>query len=430
MSLPVLELSSTTKVGVVGLGYVGLPLALTCSKLYSTMGYDLSIERIRSLQKGHDHTGEVDTDELKGCSDLYFTEDVDALRGCDILLITVPTPIDAQNNPDLSLLLQACNSVGKVLTRGSVVILESTVFPGATEELCVPILERNSGLSVNKDFWVGYSPERINPGDKTHRLRDVIKITSGSNAHAAELVDCFYRSFVKAGTHRAPSIRVAEAAKVIENIQRDINIALMNEFSQLFNLMNLDTADILEAACTKWNFLPFKPGLVGGHCIGVDPYYLTYKAREVGFDPEMILAGRKINNSMPRFVANRVCDLLMRSGRDLNKSDVLVLGVTYKENCPDTRNSKSIELVRELRSRYLAVDVCDPVAQGSLSTIPDDIQLNEWPNTRSYDAVILSVAHDEFTADAQEFIARNCKADAIVYDIKHVLPKAQVTERL
>lgn len=430
MSAQLPELNSATTVGVVGLGYVGLPLALTCSKLYPTRGYDLSQVRVDSLNAGQDHTGEVEPSDFDDNPNLYFTHDLDEMRGCDVYVVTVPTPIDDDNNPDLSLLLKACDSVGSVMGRASVVIFESTVFPGATEDLCIPRLERNSKLTLNQDFWVGYSPERINPGDRTHRLGDVVKITAGSNETGADYVDRFYRSFVRAGTHRATAIRVAEAAKVIENIQRDINIALMNEFSQLFNLLELDTAEVLAAASTKWNFLPFKPGLVGGHCIGVDPYYLTYKAREIGFDPEMILAGRKVNNFMPEYVANRVCDLLEQKGSDKEASHVLVLGVTYKENCPDTRNSKSIELVRELRSRELIVDVCDPVAQRSQSTIPDDISLNEWPLEGSYHAVVLAVAHDEFSKDAPKHIQNSCRTGAIVYDIQHVLPKSIVTERL
>lgn len=424
------ELNSATTVGVIGLGYVGLPLALSCSKLYRTRGYDLSLDRIRSLNAGEDHTGEVEPTDFDDNPNRYFTNELEEMRGCDVFVVTVPTPIDKDNNPDLTLLMQACDSVGSILEKSCVVIFESTVFPGATEDLCIPRLERNSRLRLNQDFWVGYSPERINPGDKSRRLSDVVKVTAGSNEIAAEHVDNFYRSFVSAGTHRASSIRVAEAAKVIENIQRDINIALMNEFSQLFNLLDLDTAEVLAAASTKWNFLPFKPGLVGGHCIGVDPYYLTYKAREIGFDPEMILAGRKVNNFMPEYVANRVCTLLEGSSSGVKSSRVLVLGIAYKENCPDTRNSKSIDLVRELRSRELVVDVCDPVVQRSGSTIPNDIELNDWPVVGSYEAVVLAVAHDEFAEKPLELIENVCMPNAIVFDIQHVLPRSSVTERL
>ncbi len=424
------ELSSSTTVGIIGLGYVGLPLALACSRQYSVRGFDLSHKRIASLRTGQDHTGEVDPDDFKDSSNPLFTTHLDDLRECDVYIVTVPTPIDENNEPALALVRLASAAVGHVLKQGSMVIYESTMYPGATEEVCVPIIERHSGMTLNRDFWVGYSPERVNPGDKTHRLSNVIKITSGSDAQSADFVDRFYRSFVDAGTHRAPSIRVAEAAKVIENIQRDINIALMNEFSQLFGLLDLDTAEVLAAASTKWNFLPFKPGLVGGHCIGVDPYYLTYKAREVGFDPKVILAGRATNNSVPQYVAERVNQLLEGKGKSSTECNALVLGITYKENCPDTRNSKSIELVRELRSRGMTVDICDPVARTSSSSLPNDIRLNPEPKKESYDAVILSVAHDEFTEIEPEALLAAGSSDAVVFDVQHVLPRSYVSERL
>lgn len=424
------ELSSATTVGVIGLGYVGLPLSLTLSKHYSTRGYDLSSERITSLRSGKDHTGEVDDADLGHNPNCYFTAELDEMRGCNVYVVTVPTPIDSSNYPDLSLLRLATKAVGQILEPDCVVVFESTVYPGVTDDICIPDLESESGLRVNRDFWVGYSPERINPGDRTHRLSDVVKVTSGSDDQAAEFVDCFYRSFVTAGTHRAPSIQVAEAAKVIENIQRDLNIALMNEFSQLFNKLDLDTAEILAAASTKWNFLPFKPGLVGGHCIGVDPYYLTHKAREVGFDPEVILAGRKVNNAMPEFVAQRITHLLERAKKPASESSALVLGLTYKENCPDTRNSKSIELVRELRETFMRVDVCDPVADTRQESFPSDIELNDWPTNRSYDVLILAVAHDAFVRDPITKLQELCSANAVVYDITHRLPKSFVTERL
>ncbi|MCY3883510.1 MAG: nucleotide sugar dehydrogenase [Gammaproteobacteria bacterium] len=424
------ELSPTTSVGVIGLGYVGLPLALTLSKHYSVRGYDLSQDRIDSLRLGKDHTGEVEDSDFERNTKLYFTSELEEMRGCDVHVVTVPTPIDTTNNPDLSLLLLATKSVGRILERGCVVIFESTVYPGVTEEICIPELESESKLKVNRDFWVGYSPERINPGDRTHRLTDVVKVTAGSSEQCAEFVDRFYRSFVIAGTHMAPSIRVAEAAKVIENIQRDINIALMNEFSQLFNKLDLDTADVLAAASTKWNFLPFKPGLVGGHCIGVDPYYLTHKAREVGFDPEVILAGRKVNNAMPRFVAGRIHHLLELAGMNVDNASALVLGVTYKQNCPDTRNSKSIELVRELRKTSMRVDVCDPIADTRQESFPCDIQLNEWPLQGSYDVLILAVAHDAFISAPNKMLQDCCSKNAVVYDITHKLPRILITERL
>lgn len=424
------ELSPATTVGVIGLGYVGLPLALSLSKQYSVRGYDLSRSRIDSLRLGKDHTGEVEDHDFGHGTNRYFTADLEEMRGCDVYVVTVPTPIDPANKPDLSLLLLATKSVGQIMESGCVVIFESTVYPGVTEEICIPELESLSRLNVNRDFWVGYSPERINPGDKTHRLTDVVKVTSGSDDQCAEFVDRFYRSFVTAGTHKAPSIRVAEAAKVIENIQRDINIALMNEFSQLFNKLDLDTADVLAAASTKWNFLPFKPGLVGGHCIGVDPYYLTHKAREVGFDPEVILAGRKVNNAMPNFVASRIQDLLNQAGKRSEEASALVLGVTYKENCPDTRNSKSIELIRELRKAFKRVDVCDPLADTRQESFPDDIQLNEWPLKGSYEVLILAVAHDAFVSVPYKMLQECCSEDAVVYDITHVLPRFLITERL
>ena len=424
------QLSSATTVGVIGLGYVGLPLALILSKLYQTRGYDLSLERIESLRSGKDHTGEVEDFDLEHNPNRRFTAELEEMRGCDIYIVTVPTPIDSSNTPDLSLLELATRSVSQVMGSGCVVIFESTVYPGVTDDICIPKLEEGSNLKVNRDFWVGYSPERINPGDKTHRLSDVVKVTSGSDDQAAEFVDRFYRSFVTAGTHRAPSIRVAEAAKVIENIQRDLNIALMNEFSQLFNKLELDTADILAAASTKWNFLPFKPGLVGGHCIGVDPYYLTHKAHEVGFDPEVILAGRKVNNAMPEFVGRRITHLLESTGRNSHDSSALVLGLTYKENCPDTRNSKSIELVRELRQKFKIVDVCDPVADTRQESFPSDIELNDWPTSGSYDVLILAVAHDEFVNVSSSTLQECCGNNVVVYDITHRLPRSLVTERL
>lgn len=423
------ELSSATTVGVIGLGYVGLPLSLALSKHYPTRGYDLSSDRIDSLRSGKDHTGEVDDSDFEHLPNCYFTSVLDEMRGCDVYVVTVPTPIDSANNPDLSLLRLATKSVGQVIEPECVVVFESTVYPGVTDDICIPELESQSGLKVNRDFWVGYSPERINPGDRTHRLSDVVKVTSGSDEQAAEFVDRFYQSFVTAGTHKAPSIKVAEAAKVIENIQRDLNIALMNEFSQLFNKLELDTAEILAAASTKWNFLPFKPGLVGGHCIGVDPYYLTHKAREVGFDPEVILAGRKVNNAMPEFVAQRIDQLLKSTGKTTQESNALVLGLTYKENCPDTRNSKSIELVRELRKAFKKVDVCDPVADTRQESFPRDIELNEWPTKRSYEVLILAVAHDAFLS-VPTLLRDCCSANAVVYDITHRLPRSLVTERL
>ena len=424
------ELSSSTRVGVVGLGYVGLPLALLCSEHYTTCGFDLSHDRVEALRIRKDHTGEVDPNDFKSDHNPYFTSNVEELRGCDIFLVTVPTPIDSDNNPDLSLLQRASSDVGGVIEKRATVVFESTVYPGATEEVCVPLIERASGLRLNQDFWVGYSPERINPGDKSHRLRDIVKVTSGSNPEAATFIDGFYRSLIRAGTHRAPNIRVAEAAKVIENIQRDLNIALMNEFSQLFNELELDTVEVLDAASTKWNFLPFKPGLVGGHCVGVDPYYLTYKARDIGFDPEVILAGRKINNSMARYVAWRIKTLLTNVGKEPKGAEVLVLGITFKENCPDTRNSKTIDVVRLLLAEGMSVDVCDPLASKVGSDLPEDIELNDFNPNKSYDAVVLAVAHAEFQAPEFESFLSSQAANTVLFDVQQVLPKSLITERL
>lgn len=423
------KLSCSTKVCVIGLGYVGLPMAITCSKLYRTIGFDTSPQRVSTLKRGVDNTGEVESDEISN-DQLEYTNSLDDCHDCDIYLVTVPTPVDAENEPDLSMLIAASESVGTVLKRGNVVVYESTVFPGATEDLCVPIIERCSGLTLNEDFWVGYSPERVNPGDKVHRLVSVIKVTSGSNEQASDFIDSFYRSFVQAGTYRAPSIRVAEAAKVIENIQRDLNIAFVNELAQLFDALDIDTGEVLAAAETKWNFMRFQPGLVGGHCIGVDPYYLTHKAREIGFHPDVILAGRKINNSMPKWIAQKICSLLTERNKELESCRALVCGITFKENCPDTRNSKAVELVSVLRSKLVTVDVYDPVAYENDSFLEGGIKLIASPNRNSYDVLILAVAHDVFKeADVDTFLEYGV-GDCVVYDIKHVLPADRVTSRL
>ena len=427
MTLP--QLSSQTKVCVIGLGYVGLPMAITCSKHYPTIGFDISPQRITALKAGIDNTGEVESNEIAG-DQLTFTDSITDCNTCDIYIVTVPTPIDENNDPDLSMLTVASESVGNVLTRGNVVVYESTVFPGATEELCVPIIERCSGLVLNQDFWVGYSPERVNPGDKGHRLVNVTKVTSGSNVDAREFIDSFYRSFVQAGTYPAPSIRVAEAAKVIENIQRDLNIAFVNELAQLFDSLDLDTGEVLKAAATKWNFMRFQPGLVGGHCIGVDPYYLTHKAREIGFHPNVILAGRKINNSMPAWIAQKIYRLLSERNKTVANCSALVCGITFKENCPDTRNSKAVELVSLLQSDMAVVDVYDPVAYEHTSDIASEIKLIEHPKEHFYDAVILAVAHDVFKEGEEAALLSYGKSDCVVYDIKHVLPSDRVTARL
>ena len=424
------KVSENAVVGIIGLGYVGLPLAVRCSSRYRTIGFDNDDLRIAALKRAEDRSGEVEVDQLRGNQNLIFTADQHALRKCNILIVTVPTPITAANEPDLTLLRIACETVGGVLQRYATVIFESTVYPGVSEDVCVPIIERFSRLRLNVDFWLGYSPERINPGDQEHRLTEVIKVTSGSNENARQYVDNFYRSIIPAGTHSAASIRVAEAAKVIENIQRDINIALVNEFALLFDRLDLDTGEVLEAAQTKWNFLPFRPGLVGGHCIGVDPYYLTYKAREVGFRPDMILAGRKINNSMPSWIASRIVEHVDGKRKVRDQCRILMFGITFKENCPDTRNSKAVELVRELRGKGLIVDVWDPVAQAGESVLPEDIKLIDSPATERYDGLVLAVAHNCFLEIEPDEVLAFGNDDAVVYDIKHILPKSKVTARL
>lgn len=414
---------------MIGLGYVGLPMAITCSQFYATVGFDTSAERIASLKTGVDNTGEVESEEVIN-DQLEYTNSLPDCGNCDIYIVTVPTPINAVNEPDLSMLIDASESVGKVLNKGNVVVYESTVFPGATEDICVPIIEHYSNLILNKDFWVGYSPERVNPGDKGHRLVNVIKVTSGSNEQAGDFIDSFYKSFVQAGTYPAPSIRVAEAAKVIENIQRDLNIAFVNELAQLFDGLDLDTGEVLAAAGTKWNFMRFQPGLVGGHCIGVDPYYLTHKAREIGFHPDVILAGRKINNSMPIWISQKIIRLLSDRNKDVETCTALVCGITFKENCPDTRNSKAVELVTLLRSELAAVDVYDPVAYQNASEVADKIELTQHPKRCYYDVLILAVAHDVFKEGDADTLLGYGKSDCVVYDIKHVLPPDRVSARL
>ena len=425
-----LALNDDTVIGVLGLGYVGLPVALAFSRLYETRGYDINADRVDALQQGNDRSGEIDPAEIANTDKLQLTSELDELRGVDVFIVTVPTPIDQQNEPDLSLLKLACESVGQVMQSGCIVIFESTVYPGCTEEFCIPIIEDISGLGSNVDFHFGYSPERINPGDDSHRLTDVVKVTAGSNEEAANFVDELYRSIVVAGTHRAESIRVAEAAKVIENIQRDLNIALVNEFAQLFNELDIDTGDVLRAAETKWNFLPFRPGLVGGHCIGVDPYYLTYKARRVGFNPEVILAGRKINNQMAQHVAERVVELLSVQGRDVASSKILVMGATFKENCPDTRNSKSMDLVRYFKKYDAEVDLYDPIAHEGNAELPPDISLTTEIVPETYDAIVITVAHDLFKEMGAEQIVTYGDKDAVIFDVKHLLPREMATARL
>ena len=418
------------RIGVVGLGYVGLPLAVEFGKHYETVGFDIKSARIDELRAGRDSTLETSRADLRSAHRLGYTDQLADLKRCKVFIVTVPTPIDDHNRPDLTPLLRSSESVGKVIKRGAVVVYESTVYPGCTEEVCVPILERESGLKFNQDFFVGYSPERINPGDKKHRLTTIKKVTSGSTPEVAEFVDKIYGSIVTAGTHKASSIRVAEAAKVIENTQRDVNIALINELAMIFNKLGLDTEEVLEAAGSKWNFLPFRPGLVGGHCIGVDPYYLTHKAQEVGYHPEMILAGRRINDNMGGYVATEVVRLMNLKRIHAMGSRVLVLGLTFKENCPDLRNSKVADVVRELQAYGAKVDVCDPWANRAEARHEYGITPIRSPRRGQYDAIIAAVAHNEFKELGIGAVRKLGRRNHVVYDIKCVFPKGTVDGRL
>jgi UDP-N-acetyl-D-galactosamine dehydrogenase len=419
-----------TRIGVIGLGYVGLPLAVEFGKHYPTVGFDIKKDRIAELEKGTDSTLETTTEELRAAKQLSFSTDRKALAECNTFIVTVPTPVGKNNRPVLTPLKGASETVGSVLKKGDVVVYESTVYPGCTEEYCVPILEEQSGLKFNKDFFAGYSPERINPGDKAHRLPTIKKITSGSTPAIADYIDALYASIITAGTHKAPSIKVAEAAKVIENTQRDINIALINELAMIFHRLGIDTEEVLKAAGTKWNFLNFKPGLVGGHCIGVDPYYLTHKAEEVGYRPEMILAGRRLNDSMGEHVAGRVIKLMIHRNIQPSGARVLVLGLTFKENCPDVRNTKVVDVVRELSGFGCKVDVYDPWASSPEAEHEYGIRLLEKPPSGVYDGIVIAVAHREFV----ELGARGVRAfgapNAVLFDIKHVLPKEESDGRL
>ena len=418
------------RIGVVGLGYVGLPLAVEFGKHFDTVGFDIKAARIAELKAGKDSTLECSPAELRAAKQLKYSTSLKDLGKCRVFVITVPTPIDRYNRPDLTPLERSSETVGKVLKQGDVVVYESTVYPGCTEEICVPILERVSGLKFNKDFFAGYSPERINPGDKEHRLPSIKKVTSGSTPEAAEFVDGLYRAIVRAGTHKASSIRVAEAAKDIENTQRDVNIALINELALLFNKLGIDTEEVLLAAGSKWNFLPFRPGLVGGHCIGVDPYYLTHKAQEIGFHPEMILAGRRLNDSMANYVAGEVVKLMAGKKILAKGSRVLVLGLTFKENCPDLRNSKVADVVRELESYGAKVDVHDPWIDPKEALHEYGIRPIRRVRDGAYDAAVLAVGHTKFREQGIAGIKRACKKNHVVYDIKYLFPANQVDGRL
>ena len=418
------------RIGVVGLGYVGLPLAVEFGKHFNTTGFDINPVRIKALQEGRDVTLEIDRKELNAAKRLTFTSKLKDLKRCRNFVVTVPTPIDEYKRPDLTPLERASETVGQVLKKGDIVIYESTVYPGCTEEICVPILERLSGLKFNRDFFAGYSPERINPGDKQHRLTTIRKVTSGSTPEAAQFVDKLYSTIIKAGTHMASSIRVAEAAKVIENTQRDVNIALINELALIFNRLGIDTEEVLQAAGTKWNFLPFRPGLVGGHCIGVDPYYLTHKAQEIGYHPEMILAGRRLNDNMGLYVASEVLRLMTGRRIHIKGSRILVLGLAFKENCPDLRNSKVVDVIRELQKYGAKVDVHDPWVNGREARHEYGLSPVRTLRKGYYDAAVLAVPHREFLELGAAAVRRLCRRNHVLYDIKYAFPAAQVDGRL
>jgi len=413
-------------IGIIGLGYVGLPLAVEFGKIIEVVGFDINSERISELKTGYDRTLEVNTAELKASPKLHFTSAVEELKKAQYFIVTVPTPVDEFKKPDLNPIRSASRTVGSVLKKGDIVIYESTVYPGCTEEICVPILEKESGLIFNKDFFCGYSPERINPGDKQHRVTTIKKVTSGSTPQVAETVDQLYKRIITAGTHKASSIKVAEAAKVIENSQRDLNIAFVNELALIFEKVGIDTHEVLEAAGTKWNFLPFKPGLVGGHCIGVDPYYLTYKAEGLGYRPEVILSGRRINDNMPVYIANSVIKLMAKNDLPINKSRILVLGITFKEDCPDIRNSKVADVITELQSYGALVDTYDPCANKKEVLHEYGLKLIESPKDK-YDAIVLAVGHKEFKNLDWGVIK---DINSVVYDVKGFLDKSLITARL
>ena len=418
------------RIAIIGLGYVGLPLAVEFGKKYDTVGFDIRAARVEELRAGKDSTLEVDAGELRSATRLRYSDALEELRDRNVYIVTVPTPIDAAKRPDLGPLIKASQMLASVLKRGDVVVYESTVYPGCTEEVCVPLLEAGSGLKFNQDFFAGYSPERINPGDKQHRVTTILKVTSGSTPEAASYVDALYSSIITAGTHRASSIKVAEAAKVIENTQRDLNIALVNDLAMLFNKLGIDTLEVLEAAGTKWNFLPFRPGLVGGHCISVDPYYLTHKAQEVGHHPDVILAGRRTNDGMGPYVAGEVVRLMVRKGINPVRAKVLVLGLAFKENCPDLRNTRVIDIVQALRGYNAEVDVHDPWVDAAEAAHEYGLAPIGAPADGHYDAVIVAVGHREFAALGAEGIRALGKPASVVYDVKYVLPREAVDWRL
>lgn len=412
---------NNSRIAVIGLGYVGLPLLVAFGKKFPAVGFDIQKTRIRQLVDGIDKTNEMSPEELAAV-DVTYTADVTDLSACNVFIVTVPTPIDRQNRPDLGPLRSASELVGSVLKKGDVVIYESTVYPGATEEVCVPILEKKSGLAFNQDFFAGYSPERINPGDKQHRIETIVKVTSGSNPQTARFVDELYQAIIEAGTHNVSSIKVAEAAKVIENTQRDLNIALINELCIIFEKLGIDTEEVLKAAGSKWNFLPFRPGLVGGHCISVDPYYLTHKSQEIGYHPEIILAGRRINDGMGTYIAERVIKLLTRKRIHVVDSKILVMGLTFKENCPDLRNTRVVDVIRSLQEFNVDIDVYDPWVAREEAMAEYGIGVIDSPSVGTYDAVLITVAHDKFRDMGLETIRSHCKPDHVIFDVKYLFP--------
>lgn len=418
------------KIAIIGLGYVGLPLAVAFGEKRQVVGFDINTKRIAELKNGNDFTREISQKELAEAPQLSFTDSLDDVADCSVFIVTVPTPIDEFKTPDLTPLLKASESVGKVLKAGDIVIYESTVYPGATEEVCVPVLERVSGLKFNADFYAGYSPERINPGDKEHRVTTIMKVTSGSTPTIADEVDALYAGIITAGTHKASSIKVAEAAKVIENTQRDLNIALINELAMIFARLGIDTHEVLAAAGTKWNFLPFKPGLVGGHCIGVDPYYLTHKAQAIGYHPEIILAGRRVNDGMGPYVASEMVKAMIKAGHTIAKARVLIMGFAFKENCPDLRNTRVIDVVKELQDFGCQVDITDCWADSAEAQHEYGVSLTEQPGQGEYDSVIVAVPHKEYAAMSADDLRGYLKAGGLLYDLKGLLPLGEADLRL
>ncbi|SNT69255.1 Vi polysaccharide biosynthesis UDP-N-acetylglucosamine C-6 dehydrogenase TviB [Psychrobacter sp. LV10R520-6] len=418
------------KIAVIGLGYVGLPLAVEFGKHHSVIGFDINTNRINELKSGTDHTLEVSNEELAQATQLSYSSDIAALKDCNFFIVTVPTPIDDYKQPDLTPLIMASRAIGGLLKKDDIVVYESTVYPGATEEVCIPVLEQVSGLIFNQDFYAGYSPERINPGDKEHRVTNILKVTAGSTPEVADFVDEVYNLIITAGTHKAPSIKVAEAAKVIENTQRDVNIALINELAVIFNKMNIDTEAVLEAAGTKWNFLPFRPGLVGGHCIGVDPYYLTHKAQAIGYNPEIILAGRRLNDSMGEYVVTQLVKTMIKKRIQVEGAKVLILGLSFKENCPDVRNTKVIDIVNELQEYNIEVDVYDPWVNTAEAQREYNITPVSEPVVNDYDGIILAVAHHQFVQMGIDNIRALGKDEHVLYDLKYVFAKDKTDIRL